>query len=49
MAIIATQAKGKSVFKDVEELKVKESDRIKAIVNGINKMGVRQKKLMEDL
>jgi len=39
LAIIATQAKGKSVFKDVEELKVKESDRIKAIVNGINKMG----------
>lgn len=39
MAIIATQAKGKSVFRDVEELKVKESDRIKAIVNGINKMG----------
>lgn len=39
MAIIATQAKGKSIFRNVEELKVKESDRIKAIVCGINKMG----------
>lgn len=39
LAIIATQANGKSIFKDVEELKVKESDRIKAVVNGINKMG----------
>ncbi|HOJ92808.1 MAG TPA: 3-phosphoshikimate 1-carboxyvinyltransferase [Dictyoglomaceae bacterium] len=39
LAIIATQANGKSVFKNVEELKVKESDRIKGIVNGIVKMG----------
>lgn len=39
LAIIATQAKGESIFKDVEELKVKESDRIKAVIDGINKMG----------
>lgn len=41
LAIIATQGKGKSVFRDVEELRVKESDRIMAIVQGINKMGGR--------
>ncbi|MEN3011595.1 3-phosphoshikimate 1-carboxyvinyltransferase [Dictyoglomus thermophilum] len=43
LAIIATQAKGESIFKDVEELKVKESDRIKAVVDGINKMGGKAK------
>ncbi len=41
LAIIATQAKGKTVFKDVGELRVKESDRIKAVVDGINKMSGR--------
>ncbi|PMQ02232.1 MAG: 3-phosphoshikimate 1-carboxyvinyltransferase [Dictyoglomus sp. NZ13-RE01] len=39
LAVIATQAKGKSYFRNVEELKVKESDRIKAILENIRRMG----------
>lgn len=39
LAIIATQAKGKSYFRNVEELRVKESDRIKGIIENIKRMG----------
>ncbi|MEN2985018.1 MAG: 3-phosphoshikimate 1-carboxyvinyltransferase [Dictyoglomaceae bacterium] len=39
LAVIATQAKGKSYFRNVEELRVKESDRIKGILENIRKMG----------
>jgi 3-phosphoshikimate 1-carboxyvinyltransferase len=39
MAVIATQAKGKTIVKDAQELRVKETDRIKAIVKELTKMG----------
>jgi 3-phosphoshikimate 1-carboxyvinyltransferase len=39
VAVVATQARGKTVVKDARELRVKETDRIKAIVEGLAKMG----------
>ncbi len=39
LSIIATQAKGRSYFRNVEELRVKESDRIRGILENIRKMG----------
>ncbi|MFW6149218.1 MAG: 3-phosphoshikimate 1-carboxyvinyltransferase [Atribacterota bacterium] len=39
VAVIATLAQGKTVVKDAQELRVKESDRIKAIVEGMSRMG----------
>lgn len=39
IALVATQANGRTVIKDAEELKVKETDRIKATATELNKMG----------
>jgi len=39
IAVVATQAKGKTVVSGAKELRVKETDRIKAIVNELRKMG----------
>jgi 3-phosphoshikimate 1-carboxyvinyltransferase len=39
LAVLATQCHGTSVFRDVRELRVKESDRIEAIAFGLGKMG----------
>ncbi|WP_274309711.1 3-phosphoshikimate 1-carboxyvinyltransferase [Solibacillus daqui] len=39
IALLATQAKGKTVIKDAEELKVKETNRIDAVVNELKKLG----------
>jgi 3-phosphoshikimate 1-carboxyvinyltransferase len=39
LAVIATQAIGKTVIRGAEELRVKESDRINAIVINLRKMG----------
>jgi 3-phosphoshikimate 1-carboxyvinyltransferase len=39
IAVIACFAKGKTVIKDAAELKLKESNRIDAIVDGLKKMG----------
>lgn len=39
VAILATQAKGKTIVSGAKELRVKETDRIKAIVNELKKMG----------
>ena len=39
IALLATQAKGKTVIKDAEELKVKETNRIDAVAKELNKMG----------
>ena len=41
VAVIATQARGKTVVKDARELRVKETDRIKAVVDGLSKMGAK--------
>ncbi len=39
LALIATQAKGKSVFRGVKELRFKESDRIKSTVESLRSLG----------
>lgn len=39
LALAATQAKGEMVIKDAEELKVKETNRIDAVVNELKKLG----------
>ena len=39
IALLATQASGTTVIKDAEELKVKETDRITAVVNELSKLG----------
>lgn len=39
IAVVATQAQGKTVVSGAKELRVKETDRIKAIVNELKKMG----------
>lgn len=41
MALVATQARGTTVFEGVSELRVKESDRIAAIVSQLSHMGAR--------
>ncbi|TQR19769.1 3-phosphoshikimate 1-carboxyvinyltransferase [Psychrobacillus vulpis] len=39
IALLATQAKGKTIIRDAEELKVKETNRIDAVVNELKKLG----------
>lgn len=39
IALLATQAHGKTIIKDAEELKVKETDRITAVVTELKKLG----------
>lgn len=39
LALLATQANGKTIIKDAEELKVKETNRIDAVVNELKKLG----------
>lgn len=39
IALLATQATGQTVIKDAEELKVKETDRITAVVDELKKLG----------
>jgi len=39
LSLVATQAKGKTVFKGVQELRIKETDRLEAISTQLNKMG----------
>src|SRR5699024_8603561 len=39
IALLATQAKGKTVIKNAEELRVKETDRIKAVVEVLTTLG----------
>ncbi|PAQ16187.1 3-phosphoshikimate 1-carboxyvinyltransferase [Bacillaceae bacterium SAOS 7] len=41
IALLATQASGKTVIKDAEELKVKETNRIDAVVNELTKLGAK--------
>ena len=45
LCIIATQAEGLTVIRDAKDLRAKESDRIKAMVTELNKMGVSIKEL----
>jgi len=39
IAVLATQARGKTIISDAQELRIKETDRIKAIVEELKKMG----------
>ncbi|WP_086347524.1 3-phosphoshikimate 1-carboxyvinyltransferase [Candidatus Enterococcus clewellii] len=39
IALMATQAEGKTVIRDAEELKVKETNRIDAVANELNRLG----------
>lgn len=39
IALLATQAKGTTIIKNAEELRVKETDRISAVVNILSKLG----------
>ncbi|KGR84977.1 3-phosphoshikimate 1-carboxyvinyltransferase [Lysinibacillus odysseyi] len=39
LALLATQAQGRTIIKDAEELKVKETDRITAVVAELKKLG----------
>lgn len=39
IALLATQAQGKTIIRDAEELKVKETNRIDAVATELNKMG----------
>ncbi|MGJ7919988.1 3-phosphoshikimate 1-carboxyvinyltransferase [Neobacillus sp. LXY-4] len=39
LALLATQAKGKTIIKDAHELKVKETNRIDTVVNELSKLG----------
>ena len=41
LALVATQANGTSIFNDVSELRVKESDRVEAIMSQLNSMGAK--------
>ncbi|MBH8596613.1 MULTISPECIES: 3-phosphoshikimate 1-carboxyvinyltransferase [unclassified Thermoactinomyces] len=41
LAVVATQAKGTTVIKDAEELKVKETNRIATTVNELRKLGAK--------
>ena len=40
LALVAAHAKGVTVFRGVSELRVKESDRLQAIIDGLDKLGV---------
>ncbi|MBP1933436.1 3-phosphoshikimate 1-carboxyvinyltransferase [Ammoniphilus resinae] len=41
IAVLATQAEGRTIIKDAEELKVKETNRIDAMVSELRKMGAK--------
>ncbi|SHF56691.1 3-phosphoshikimate 1-carboxyvinyltransferase [Ornithinibacillus halophilus] len=41
IALLATQAEGKTVIRDAQELRVKETDRIEAVVDVLSKLGAR--------
>ena len=49
IAVAATQAEGETVIKDAKELRVKETDRISAIAEGLQKMGAKVKELPDGL
>ncbi len=49
LAIIATQAEGETVITGAEELRVKESDRIKAVVENLRNIGVEVEELEDGM
>ncbi len=49
LCIVMAQAKGKSIIKDAKELRFKESDRIKTMVNVLRKLGVEVNELEDGI
>ncbi len=49
LALLCTAAKGQSVFHEVSELRVKESNRLAAIVDGLCKLGCDAREVGDDL
>lgn len=49
VAVAAACAEGKTIIHDAAELRVKESDRIRAIVTGLSRMGIRTEELQDGL
>ena len=49
IAVLATQAKGKTVIKDAQDLRNKESDRISAVTKELLKLGVKIKETKDGL
>ncbi|RMA96080.1 3-phosphoshikimate 1-carboxyvinyltransferase [Hydrogenothermus marinus] len=49
LALVATQAEGETVIKGAEELRVKESDRIKAVVENLKQIGVKVEELPDGM
>jgi 3-phosphoshikimate 1-carboxyvinyltransferase len=49
LAVVATQAEGETVIKGAAELRVKESDRIKAVVENLKRMGANIEELPDGM
>ncbi|MEO0129576.1 MAG: 3-phosphoshikimate 1-carboxyvinyltransferase [candidate division WOR-3 bacterium] len=49
LAVLATQLEGRSIIKDAKELRIKETDRIKAIANELKKFGADIKEIEDGL
>ncbi|NOZ61577.1 MAG: 3-phosphoshikimate 1-carboxyvinyltransferase [Calditrichaeota bacterium] len=49
IAILATQAEGETVIRDAVELRVKETDRIRSVVENLKKMGAQVQELPDGL
>jgi 3-phosphoshikimate 1-carboxyvinyltransferase len=49
LALLAATAQGETVFEQVSELRVKESDRLAAIINGLSALGFRAWEQGDDL
>jgi 3-phosphoshikimate 1-carboxyvinyltransferase len=49
LAVVATQARGKTVIRDAAELRVKESDRLAALHSELSKMGARIEETQDGL
>jgi len=49
LAVVAAFAKGKTIITNVEHLRVKETDRITAVVNELNRLGCRAEELPDGL
>jgi 3-phosphoshikimate 1-carboxyvinyltransferase len=49
LAVLATQAKGRTIIRDAAELRVKESDRLKLIADNLRRMGAAVEELPDGL
>ncbi|NPA12467.1 MAG: 3-phosphoshikimate 1-carboxyvinyltransferase [Aquificae bacterium] len=49
LAVVSTQAEGETIIKGAEELRVKESDRIKAVVENLRKVGIEAEELNDGM